>query len=200
MPGAASIRVPGCRWRRCRAVGGLEPDRGPYFARRSIPAAMRGGTSTRSATTADTASRSSPSSAASFRLTTPWRDDGHADPLNHCAVNVAIYPSRSSLGDDREGPFGGEPHRDALTVGPRHCPGTAVADDRHQRDSVADSAPHRRHGSKSRRSRSPAGFFLNGQGNHWWWPLAPCARVPVAMDDRRLRWQRRRLFRHERRR
>jgi carotenoid 1,2-hydratase len=32
-------------------------------------------------------------------------------------------------------------------------------------------------------------FMLNEEGNHLWWPIAPCARVQVALDRPHLRWQ-----------
>jgi carotenoid 1,2-hydratase len=32
-------------------------------------------------------------------------------------------------------------------------------------------------------------FTLNESGNHRWWPISPCARVQVALDQPRLRWQ-----------
>ncbi len=32
-------------------------------------------------------------------------------------------------------------------------------------------------------------FTLNEQGNHRWWPIAPCAAVEVALDRPDLRWQ-----------
>ncbi len=32
-------------------------------------------------------------------------------------------------------------------------------------------------------------FKLNESGNHQWWPIAPCARVQVALDQPHLRWQ-----------
>ncbi len=32
-------------------------------------------------------------------------------------------------------------------------------------------------------------FTLNESGNHRWWPIAPCARVQVALDAPQLRWQ-----------
>ena len=32
-------------------------------------------------------------------------------------------------------------------------------------------------------------FMLNDNGRHWWWPIAPCARVQVALDHPHLRWQ-----------
>jgi len=32
-------------------------------------------------------------------------------------------------------------------------------------------------------------FTLNASGHHRWWPIAPCARVQVALDAPHLRWQ-----------
>ena len=32
-------------------------------------------------------------------------------------------------------------------------------------------------------------FTLNQDGNHQWWPIAPCARVQVRLDRPNLRWQ-----------
>lgn len=32
-------------------------------------------------------------------------------------------------------------------------------------------------------------FTLNEDGQHRWWPIAPCARVQVALDQPHLRWQ-----------
>jgi len=32
-------------------------------------------------------------------------------------------------------------------------------------------------------------FVLNEHGNHRWWPMAPCARVQVALEQPHVRWQ-----------
>ena len=32
-------------------------------------------------------------------------------------------------------------------------------------------------------------FELDGQGGHWWWPIAPKARIEVAMEAPDLRWE-----------
>ena len=36
---------------------------------------------------------------------------------------------------------------------------------------------------------TPQVFTLNEAFNHQWWPIAPCARVQVALDHPHLRWQ-----------
>jgi carotenoid 1,2-hydratase len=36
---------------------------------------------------------------------------------------------------------------------------------------------------------TPQAFLLNPDGQHQWWPIAPCARVQVMLDHPSLRWQ-----------
>lgn len=36
---------------------------------------------------------------------------------------------------------------------------------------------------------TPTTYTLNPDGNHRWWPIAPCSRVEVALDSPGLRWQ-----------
>ena len=97
---AARIRGRACRWRRCRAASAAAQPASRTSLRRAVPherlcvvVCRRAERRRRS-----TASPSSPSSAACSRPITRSRGgSGPADPLNHCAINVAVYRRAAAI-------------------------------------------------------------------------------------------------------
>jgi carotenoid 1,2-hydratase len=115
---------------------------------------------------------------------------GRADPENHCAVNVALYGragkrwtmterSRASVARDvrhfRVGPSG------------LRWDGAALRIDFDERGMPL---PHRVRGSVIVHPAGLARFTaaLDDRGRHRWAPIAPCARVEVALETPRVRW------------
>ena len=119
------------------------------------------------------------------------RRKGPADPLNHCAINVAVYAKGGNRWAMTERP------RDAVsrtanlfTVGPSHLSwdGNSLTI---RIDETSVPIPRRLRGTIRvvPSAITQQAFTLNESGNHRWWPIAPCARVQVALDQPHLRWQ-----------
>jgi carotenoid 1,2-hydratase len=116
---------------------------------------------------------------------------GRADPLDHCAINVALY-----------GPTGQrwamtERRRDAvvregatLTIGPSsvswHGEGLTI-----RLDEVTAPAPSRIRGTIEIRPEALVGqtFALDGAGRHRWRPIAPRADVEVTLTSPAGGWR-----------
>ena len=115
---------------------------------------------------------------------------GRRDPENHCAVNVSLYGARAkrwSMTERGRGVL----ERDAanLRIGP-----SALAFERDRLtidlDETAAPLPSRIRG---RIVLHPAGinqrsYRLDGTGRHCWRPIAPCARVEVALQSPAQSW------------
>jgi len=116
------------------------------------------------------------------------------EPLDHCALNVALYGYGG----------GGGPNRWAMTERGR---GAVYRSDRELRigpssldwdgeclrariDEIAAPLPSRIRGTVRIRpaALTGRGFKLDGAGLHWWRPIAPCSRVEVDLSHPRLRW------------
>jgi carotenoid 1,2-hydratase len=116
---------------------------------------------------------------------TGWRD-----PLDHCALNVALYGPRGSLWAMTERRRSAVTRsRNTLAIGR-----TTASWDRgalvfniHER---AAPIPHLIHGQIAVHPEAinPLPFVLEECGQHWWRPLAPRARVTVEMGAPALRW------------
>lgn len=114
-----------------------------------------------------------------------------ADPLNYCAINVALYRRRGGHWAMTERPAravkrGAEMFR----VGPSalHWDGTALAIDI---DEITVPIPRRLRGRVRvmPRAITQTSFMLNANGDHRWWPIAPSSRVEVEMQSPDLKWQ-----------
>ena len=123
----------------------------------------------------------------------PWyalaRRRGPADPLNHAALNVALYgtPRRWSLTDRPRAAV----TRDAtnLAIGPSHLHWDGeVLTIRIQE--VTAPIPSRLRGTVRvfPGALNRRGFTLDAAGRHRWRPIAPVARAEVAMESPSLRW------------
>jgi carotenoid 1,2-hydratase len=119
------------------------------------------------------------------------RRNGPADPLNHCAVNVAIYRKHGKRWAMTERPRRAVGRTaDAFAVGPSNLAwdGKSLTI---RLDEIAVPVPGRIRGTVRvvPAAITQQAFTLNEHGNHRWWPIAPCARVQVALDSPYLRWQ-----------
>jgi carotenoid 1,2-hydratase len=118
------------------------------------------------------------------------RRRGAADPLQYCAVNVALYGARGKRWAMTER---GARHvrrtASSLAIGPSAMfwDGDALTVDLAE---VTVPVPSRLLG---RVRIHPAGltaqhYRLDAEGAHRWWPIAPCARVDVALARPAQRW------------
>ncbi|WP_245427623.1 hydratase [Bradyrhizobium sp. MOS003] len=119
------------------------------------------------------------------------RRKGPADPLNHCAVNVAVYRSSGNRWAMTERSRDAVNRTtDTFTVGPSHLSwdGRSLTIDV---DEITVPIPGRLRGTIRLvpTAITQQAFSLNRSGNHQWWPIAPCARVQVRLDHPRLSWQ-----------
>jgi carotenoid 1,2-hydratase len=114
-----------------------------------------------------------------------------ADPLNHCAINVAVYRSGGNRWAMTERPRDAVSRTtDTFTVGPSHLSwdGRSLTINV---DEISVPIPGRLRGTIRLvpTAITQQAFVLNGEGHHRWWPIAPCARVQVRLDHPRLSWQ-----------
>ncbi|MET0707706.1 MAG: carotenoid 1,2-hydratase [Tardiphaga sp.] len=119
------------------------------------------------------------------------RRRGAADPLNHCALNVALYRRGGKRWTMTERPRNAVSRSlDRLRIGPSDVrwDGTALTI---QIDEVTVPFPGRIRGTVRvvPSAITQQEFVLNEHGNHRWWPIAPCARVQVALEQPHVRWQ-----------
>ncbi|CAH2601035.1 Hydroxyneurosporene dehydrogenase [Rhodovastum atsumiense] len=118
------------------------------------------------------------------------RRRGGGDPLQHAAVNVALYGSGGKHWSMTERGRGAV-QRDATTlqIGPSalEWDGTSLTI---RIDEVAVPLPVRIRGTVRVHPQALAGqpYRLDAAGRHHWTPIAPCARVEVALDRPSLRW------------
>ncbi len=118
------------------------------------------------------------------------RRRGHGDPLDHCAVNVALYGPRGkywALTERRSTSLSQSASN--LTIGHSalHWDGDRLTID------IDELAVPRFVRLKGKITLHPAAMTsrvtaLDGAGHHYWWPIAPAARVDVDMKRPALRW------------
>jgi carotenoid 1,2-hydratase len=118
------------------------------------------------------------------------RRRGEADPLNHCAVNVALYGPRGGRWSMTErGAAQVEREPSMLRIGPSTLCWTG---DAMHIDVDEICAPLPRHLRGSIRVMPKAlcdqSFPLDTAGSHRWAPVAPCARIEVRMSNPALTW------------
>jgi carotenoid 1,2-hydratase len=117
------------------------------------------------------------------------RRRGSANPLNHCALNVAIYgdQKRWAMTERRSGVImRGEDH---FTIGPSQI-GWDGESLRIEIDEITNPFPSRLRGTIRvyPSALTETSFDLDASGRHRWWPIAPCARIEVDLAQPGLRW------------
>jgi len=115
---------------------------------------------------------------------------GRRDPLNHCALNVALYGKsghRWAMTERRKSAV--VRSRDAFTIGPStlHWDGAAL---RVEIDEPTIPFFGRIRGTVTLQPSAFAArsFTLDDNRRHTWAPLSPVSRIEVALDKPALRW------------
>ncbi|MEQ1615944.1 MAG: carotenoid 1,2-hydratase [Hyphomicrobiaceae bacterium] len=112
------------------------------------------------------------------------------DPYHHCSINVALYGERSQLWamtERRRAAVGIETNR--LAIGP-----SAISWDGNALtitiDEVTAPLPRRIRGTVRLfpSALTASVFALDAAGCHTWWPIAPAARVEVALQQPDCAW------------
>jgi carotenoid 1,2-hydratase len=118
------------------------------------------------------------------------RRRGNADPLNHCAFNVALYGPRGGRWCMTErGAMRVERERCLLSIGPSDMCWTGNAL-QIAVDEVCAPLPRRLRGSIRLipTALCDRTFVLDAAGSHRWSPIAPCARIEVRLSEPDLAW------------
>lgn len=118
------------------------------------------------------------------------RRRGPVDPLNHCALNVALYGARTARWSLTErGRASVDRAANALRIGPSNLEwdGTALT------VSINEIAVPRLSPIRGTVRLYPSALeqrvvTLDPAGRHRWGPLAPCARVEISFERPALRW------------
>lgn len=118
------------------------------------------------------------------------RRRGAADPLDHCALNVALYGRGGKRWAMTErGRKGLRQSRTRLDIGPSHLSwddgGLTIAI-----DEITAPIPSRLRGRVRviPAAVNPREFRLDPDGRHVWWPIAPISRVELELEHPALRW------------
>ena len=115
---------------------------------------------------------------------------GRADPENHCTVNVALYGAEGKRWAMTERGRGAlSRSADALVIGPsalRWAKDALMIDI----DEICAPLPRRLRGTITLEAEAlnARAFMLEAKGAHVWRPIAPTARVRVAMTSPRASW------------
>jgi carotenoid 1,2-hydratase len=118
------------------------------------------------------------------------RQRGPADPLDHCAVNVALYRQDGKRWTMTERGRASV-HRSAtsLAIGPSAMwwEGDALTI---SIDEVSAPVPSRVRGVVRVHPAAITSVVrtLDSDGHHHWWPIAPIARVEATFEEPRLQW------------
>ena len=117
------------------------------------------------------------------------RRRGRGDPLEHCALNIALYGSPGRWAMTERGASSVERSPDRLRIGPSGLAwnGTALVVDVHE-TSMPLPRPVVGRIVLTPRSTHSTVVSLDPDGLHRWHPLAPCARIEVDFEEPRLRW------------
>jgi len=118
------------------------------------------------------------------------RRRGAADPVNHCAFNIALYGAKGARWAMTErGASKVIREKSFLSIGPSSISWTGEALEI-TLDEICAPLPRRIRGRVRLVPRTLCGhsFALGESGLHRWAPHAPCARVEVQLTEPNLRW------------
>lgn len=118
------------------------------------------------------------------------RRRGQPDPLNHCALNVALYGQGGKRWAMTErGRKALHQTASRLEIGPSHVSwdGNALSIEVNE---ITAPIPSRLRGRVRviPAALNPREFELDSAGRHIWWPIAPISRVEVAFEKPDLQW------------
>lgn len=121
------------------------------------------------------------------------RKRGAADPMNHCALNVALYgpgARRWTMTERGRRHVAISPEHFAIGPSALHWDGDAltIAIDE---IGMPLPLPRRVRGTVRVTPRAVTDHVvtLNAQGDHRWWPIAPLSTVEVELSEPRLSWR-----------
>lgn len=123
------------------------------------------------------------------------RRGGPAEPLEHCAVNVALYGPRRrwALTERRVAGMPAGPGQLAIGPSSLHWDGNTLVARIDERSSPLGT-PIRGELRIHPESLTEHEVSLDGSRNHHWWPVAPASRIEVALAQPALRWAGRGYF------
>ena len=121
----------------------------------------------------------------------PYYAHGYrAEPLDHCALNVALYGGSKRWTMTERGEDAVVRDADSMTIGPSSLrwEGDALVIE------IAETTPWLRRRVRGTIRIMPDALVdrplaLGRSERHFWWPVAPCARIEVTLDEPDLRWQ-----------
>jgi carotenoid 1,2-hydratase len=118
------------------------------------------------------------------------RRGGRPDPMNHCALNVALYGPRAgrwSMTERGAAAVGREQHSLSLGRSALEWRGDALSIDI---DEICAPLPRRLRGTIRLTPTALAehSYVLDAAGRHRWTPFAPCAHVEVRLAEPDVRW------------
>lgn len=122
-----------------------------------------------------------------------YKASGRGDPLNHAALNVALYGPRARWAMTERGGEAVVQERDTLAIGPSsvHWTGEALEiaiEERDKRLGIPWQRPVRGVIRVIPEALNPVGFALDPGAKHHWHCLAPRARIEVEMHEPSLSW------------
>ncbi|MEJ1936626.1 hypothetical protein WDZ92_41065, partial [Nostoc sp. NIES-2111] len=139
---------------------------------------------------ADLSGKAPPSTAPGFLVDALARRRGRGDPLNHCALNVAVYGDGSkhwAMTERGRSAIGRTPTE--FVIGPSSVDwnGEALT---FRIDAITNPIPSRLQGIVRvyPSALTDESFTLDPAGRHRWRPIAPCSRVQVDLRQPAMRW------------
>jgi carotenoid 1,2-hydratase len=132
-----------------------------------------------------------------------YKRSGRGDPLNHCALNVALYGPQARWTMTERTSAAVERDAGTLVIGPSavRWEGGALTIDICEGDTRLFVPWQRQVRGRVRvypEALNRTAFALDGRESHIWHCLAPCARIEVAMDSPGLSWSGRGYLDHNR--
>lgn len=123
-----------------------------------------------------------------------YKASGRGDPLDHCALNVALYGPGARWTMTERGRGAVRRDADSLAIGPScvHWTGQALELAIEERDKRLGVPWQRRVAGRVRvipEAMNGRAFTLDPAGKHRWHCLAPRARIEVRMERPELSWQ-----------
>lgn len=123
-----------------------------------------------------------------------FKRSGRGNPLDHCALNVALYGPKARWTMTERGEHAVQPERDQFAIGPSSVrwAGDCLVIDIEERDKRIMNPLRRRVAGQIKvwpEMLNTEAFALDPAGKHLWHCLAPRARISVEMQAPELSWQ-----------
>lgn len=123
-----------------------------------------------------------------------FKRSGRGNPLDHCALNVALYGPKARWTMTERGEHAVRPERDQFAIGPSSVrwAGDCLVIDIEERDKRIMNPLRRRVAGQIKvwpEMLNTEAFALDPAGRHLWHCLAPRARIAVEMAAPELSWK-----------